>query len=163
MNNENIKDMENNENMNLIEKEEHMKQLKQDAGIITVAFDFDRNRQVVNEKKKTVVTMEDAFLNIKYRGRYLDFFILDSPLFSGVGKAVCSDDDDFNESVGRMVSAARAENEIYDQAKKYLLKMRKDLTTLVNGIDALIELIDSYVDSNKNYIKSTRIENENAD
>lgn len=70
-----------------------------------------------------------------------------------IGIATCSPDDEFDANRGKRIALAKAENEAYNLAKKYLSAYLKFLKDDINAIENFYDKAGRAVKHNKEYIQ----------
>ena len=105
-------------------------------------------RYFINEEKRTVVCKLEGCCNavvedMERKGYpFCPEFIIDD---SFVGKAVCSEDDVFNEEIGRKVAYNRAIAKVNKAKKKALINFVTDFTNWTTEVVAnTLKLVSKY-------------------
>ena len=124
---------------------------KETAGEINLVF-FDKESHV-NEKKGATTTLVNANVCPRFgTNRFLTVWAVSN--IDTVGVAYCSDEDHFDETKGKRISSARAENAAYEKAIDYLQKLEKEASDVANACLARIELLKENMEHNRKYIKN---------
>lgn len=113
-------------------------------------------RFFVNEKKKTVVCVLEGYLStptIANKNLYLPDMI-----FKGVGVAKCAPDDKFDAERGKRIALARAENNIYIDAMRYVESVLSDVWRVADAYAVFSEKAYHTCAHNDDYVSSLSYE-----
>ena len=109
----------------------------------------------INEKKGVVTCRLKCFLETpSTQAFWLDYPHICNTNISGIGIAKCNKEDVFDENRGKRIALARAENDCYLKAARYLNEQGAMLNSLLCGIEEFTDKAygccahnDDYVDS----------------
>lgn len=119
---------------------------------IKLSFFKDNTRFFVNEKKGIVSCVVAAEMNVPYN--------FDAPVdipwktFKGTGIAKCRHDDKFDVERGKRIALAKAENNVYLDASRYLNGIYKHLEFFMSRINDFNEKGLRHCVHNEDYIES---------
>ena len=106
--------------------------------------EYDRPRFFVNKKKGVVICKMEATFETPG----------DMSFFTGIGRAKCSPDDTFNEARGKKIAMAKAENDAYRQAVKFMDEQLNKLKSLITAADNFKDKAEACYTHNLDYIES---------
>lgn len=111
----------------------------------------------INEKKGIVTCKMHGLLQTPVEANLWANPKVCSTDVDGVGVAKCHADDAFDINVGKKIARARAENECYLAAKRYLIKERSKILSLLHEANLFIDKSYRCCAHNDDYIDSLTI------
>ena len=126
-------------------------------GNIKLSFGYFKPQFFTNKENGTVVCKLKGELRIPML--QLAFDEADTPYryrfnksITAIGKTTCSKDDVFDENRGKRIALARAENEVYNIAKNYLMDFQRYLEETNEAVIDFYEKAARATKHNKEYI-----------
>ena len=107
----------------------------------------------VNNEKKIITCKMNGYL-LTPRSNSWNSISVPSISITGTGIARCHNDDNFDEKIGKKIARARAENECYLAAKRYLVEQKHRLLQISNATNYFIEKSYRCCAHNDDYIDS---------
>lgn len=114
--------------------------------------DYNAPRFFVNKQKGVVVCKMDATLYTPTS--MFDDIHIPERFFTGVGIAKCSPDDIFDEARGKKIAMAKAENDAYRQAVRFMDEQLNKLKSLITAADNFKAKAEACHTHNLDYIES---------
>ena len=119
---------------------------------IKLSFDKDCTQFFVNKKKGIVCCVVTAGINIPYD--WCSPVSILGRTIKGYGIAKCNADDVFDEERGKRIALAKAENDAYVKAARYLNENQKHLTYFISKIEEFKDKGVRHCIHNEDYIES---------
>jgi hypothetical protein len=123
---------------------------------IKVSFINDKTRFYVNEKKGTVVCVVEAV--VKTPINWDSCILVPNTFLTERGTAKCAPGDTFDVERGKRIALARAENNAYLAALKYIDKYMADIAFIVNAHEEFTDKAYRACAHNEDYIQSLSYE-----